>query len=66
MFVSGSERYALSSHHHIQLAQVEFPAEFAEKGKCDRWTYRLNWLEAKNVSVQVLQAASPEYFGLLC
>lgn len=46
------------------LREATYPEEFKQASKCDGWTYRIHWLEAKNVSiVNITNVATLERFG---
>jgi hypothetical protein len=48
----------------LQLEATPHPKMCKTQGKCDRWTYRMDWLEALNVTVDIIEAVDPsKYFG---
>ena len=49
----------------IQIADTPFPLDFKKKGKCNHWTYRYKWHEAKNATIKTILAPEPNHFGIV-
>ena len=49
----------------FQLSQLPLPVENAKKGKCNQWTFRPDWHQAQNVTLDIVRPTDGKYFGSL-
>ena len=54
-----------SSLSRLQLEFIGHPTEYKELGKCSAWTYQVDWMHAKNISLALLPNKSAGYYGKL-